>query len=931
MSRKTRKLMWSVPLIAAVAVIGALAAFMTLTPNDASAQEVTSGTEIPGMVRDLEVVPHTDGIEQEELVITWEAPDGGGYVTSYRIDVSEDGQRWLSYITDHGNNDLRVVHSGLSAGDMRHFRVFAWNEHGTGPGTSASGRTAASWRPDRPEDLDAMDGAPDIPVDLNGDGDAADMDVDNVDETMFLFDVNGSGGAWQTDVDGQDETATSGRDGTAQTVIKLEWEPSEDPPGAPVTVYRIEYSGNGERWHLLTNSAAVNRDADGDQMDPQTYWDVGLRAETKRWYRVYAINTVGTSDVSDGDTATTAASTPPESLDGTVVIGLSPAATDVHLTWTQPTDPAGDPITHYRVQARTAVAPGETDNDWGRVPSGGIINRNTNCEGAKCLYNFGGRDLGNAGITVPANIPVDEDMVDGDGTELVEVDIRIAAINRANDGDLDDDTTVDPIITSGVEWATLSDVPVGHENAPLRASTPNADADTDQHQGRSGIDVTWDEAKFNTNKGPDKDETGTTGFDQAVSYILVIDDVEEDMTSEATPQAMEHGNALPLGGNTNKPGYDDDGLPAETEKEYYLYALNSGVSPVPAENDDNNDAITVSVRSFPSAATTGTTARPKQAGAPENLVATGSGHTEIKLTWGAPMTADTDNTCDTDGLDGTMTPPTENDGSECGASVIDGYKIDISDTGTSGWTTLEEMETSPYTADTLMPDQRYHFRVSAVNSRGAGTPSATKSADTTDPGEPTPPGGLVAQSDGHDTLKICWYEQNIVEELTGDAALDEGLPLLGYKITYVDGENEVVLEENTMSMDTQYMDPNTLAGETTRTYRVRSITLGGVGEMYAEAMATTAEGPPSTALTAPTMVEAMGGTGELTVTWVDGENAVGHLVLLLDGAEIEAMETAPTGNSHMFTGLSAGVYTAVVVSYKSTSDYDYNYDADSVQ
>ena len=31
MSRKTRKLIWSVPLIAAVAVIGALAAFMTLT------------------------------------------------------------------------------------------------------------------------------------------------------------------------------------------------------------------------------------------------------------------------------------------------------------------------------------------------------------------------------------------------------------------------------------------------------------------------------------------------------------------------------------------------------------------------------------------------------------------------------------------------------------------------------------------------------------------------------------------------------------------------------------------------------------------------------------------------------------------------------------------------------------------------------------
>ena len=49
MSRKTRKLMWSVPLIAAVAVIGALAAFMTLTPSSTEAQ----GIPKPGMPANL--------------------------------------------------------------------------------------------------------------------------------------------------------------------------------------------------------------------------------------------------------------------------------------------------------------------------------------------------------------------------------------------------------------------------------------------------------------------------------------------------------------------------------------------------------------------------------------------------------------------------------------------------------------------------------------------------------------------------------------------------------------------------------------------------------------------------------------------------------------------------------------------------------------
>ena len=39
MSRKTRKLMWSAPLIAAVAVIGALAAFVILGPGGAQAHQ----------------------------------------------------------------------------------------------------------------------------------------------------------------------------------------------------------------------------------------------------------------------------------------------------------------------------------------------------------------------------------------------------------------------------------------------------------------------------------------------------------------------------------------------------------------------------------------------------------------------------------------------------------------------------------------------------------------------------------------------------------------------------------------------------------------------------------------------------------------------------------------------------------------------------
>ena len=526
-------------------------------------------------------------------------------------------------------------------------------------------------------------------------------------------------------------------------------------------------------------------------------------------------------------------------------------------------------------------------------------------------------------------------MIPENADALVLIDVRIVAINRVNtDSESSDIGLATNLETSG--WVMIEGVPVGHEDAPKRADTPTVDKDQDQHDGRSGLNVIWDEAEFIEGKGPSTDVPAPTDFDQKVSYIVVINSRER--------AAIPHGpldladrtvSALDRGGNENKPGYDDDQLAAGITRKYRLYALNSDVGANVTVRPTLAGAA--SVRSFPSGSTNGSTAAPLLPGQPLNLMISGDGHTEIKLIWARPETDDADNKC-------VASDPirTEDDGSECPpnsvGSVIKGYQIERSETGTSGWTTIAALAKTPHSPtmfqylDTkLQPDKRYFYRVSAVNERGTGLPTAPESAKTHDPGEPTPPGGLVAQAEGTSTIKLCWYESNVVDPLTGAAVLDEGLPVLGYQISYVgDDGNEVILVEDTGSRDTIYTNMG-LAPETTRTYRVRSQTLGGVGTAYTQATAMTEAGPPSTALTAPTMVEAMGGAGTVTVTWEDGQNAVGHLVLLLDGADIEAMETAPTGNSHTFTDLSSGVYIAVVVSYKSTSDYHYDYDAGSVQ
>ena len=81
MSRKTRNLIWSVPLVATLAIVGALALFITLAPNDASAQQ---GEEAPGMPTELML----RALDQTTIELTWEAPSNEALVECPMVTVS---------------------------------------------------------------------------------------------------------------------------------------------------------------------------------------------------------------------------------------------------------------------------------------------------------------------------------------------------------------------------------------------------------------------------------------------------------------------------------------------------------------------------------------------------------------------------------------------------------------------------------------------------------------------------------------------------------------------------------------------------------------------------------------------------------------------------------------------------------------------------
>ena len=99
--------------------------------------------EVPGKPTNL--MAEADG--STRIALSWEAPadDGGSEITGYRIEVSDDaGSNWDDLVDDTGNDDTTYTHTGLSAGDTRHYRVSAINAEGTSDASAVADATTAA-------------------------------------------------------------------------------------------------------------------------------------------------------------------------------------------------------------------------------------------------------------------------------------------------------------------------------------------------------------------------------------------------------------------------------------------------------------------------------------------------------------------------------------------------------------------------------------------------------------------------------------------------------------------------------------------------------------------------------------------------------------------------------------------------------------------
>ena len=296
---------------------------------------------------------------QTKIDLSWTAPsdDGGADITGYKIEVSTNGSSWSDLVANTGSTSTSYSHTGLSAGSTRHYRVSAINSEGTGMASDSDSATtdSAVTKPGAPTGLTATaNGQTEIDLSWTAPSDNGGAAI-----AGYRVEASANGSSWSNLVADTGSTSTSYRHsgltagstrhyrvsainsvgtGTAsdtysattaaatepgkptgltatadgQTEIDLAWTAPSDDGGADITGYRIEASTDGSSWSdLEANTRSTST----------SYSHTGLLAGSTRYYRVSAINSVGTGPASDTDSATTDSAAPP-ATDGTCSVDL---------------------------------------------------------------------------------------------------------------------------------------------------------------------------------------------------------------------------------------------------------------------------------------------------------------------------------------------------------------------------------------------------------------------------------------------------------------------------------------------------------------------------------------------------------------------------------------------------------------------------------
>ena len=86
-----------------------------------------------------------------EIQLTWTEPDGrGSEILDYYLEESDDGSDWRALSRSISASDREYVHTGLSGGTTKHYRIRAYNENGDGQWSATRSATTDAGGPDAP-------------------------------------------------------------------------------------------------------------------------------------------------------------------------------------------------------------------------------------------------------------------------------------------------------------------------------------------------------------------------------------------------------------------------------------------------------------------------------------------------------------------------------------------------------------------------------------------------------------------------------------------------------------------------------------------------------------------------------------------------------------------------------------------------------------
>ena len=308
MSRKTRKLIWSAPLVAVFAVVGALAIFAAQAPNVALAHDP------PGAVTGLTL----EVVNSMEVKLTWTAPTTGGAVDNYRIDKSDEGLVWTLLTDTVSGDSTTYTDDTLEFTGIRFYRVFAVNDSGTGAVSEPEGaQTEASTQPGR--------------------------------------------------VTGLRAAAAPGNAGRKEIV--LTWNRPASTGGSPIEKYHVYYTtpgaaafedrgtdATGPTITAGTTRIAETEDASLTYTHKAIADGSALTPNSSYRYRVYAVNKAGQVSAMASDTrgATTKKVGPPAAPTGLTAVPTGTSG-QVQLYWYHPADDGGQNITNFRIHQKSGT------------------------------------------------------------------------------------------------------------------------------------------------------------------------------------------------------------------------------------------------------------------------------------------------------------------------------------------------------------------------------------------------------------------------------------------------------------------------------------------------------------------------------------------------------------------------------------------------